>query len=104
MNEEAVKHLEKAVQLLPYDYESRNNLGIVYGRLNEPEKALQELLIADQLKPDQYAIRVNLSVHYERQKEYDKAEKILKELIAKHPRNANLYYRLGIAVQDDGKL
>ena len=42
MDQDAVKHLEKAVQLLPYDYQSRNNLGIVYGRPDEPEKALKE--------------------------------------------------------------
>jgi tetratricopeptide (TPR) repeat protein len=102
MNEEALKHLHKAIQLLPFDYESRNNLGIVYGRLNEPEKALQELLMADQLKPDQYAIRVNLAVHYERQKEYEKGAEIFKDLIAKHPHDANLFYRLGMLYKKMG--
>ena len=42
MDQEAIKHLEKAVELLPYDYQSRNNLGIVYGRSGQPEKALKE--------------------------------------------------------------
>ena len=46
MDRDAAKHLEKAVQLLPYDYQSRNNLGIVYGRLDEPEKALKEFATA----------------------------------------------------------
>ena len=41
MDEKAVEYLEKAVYFLPYDYESRNNLGIVYGRLDQPEKALE---------------------------------------------------------------
>jgi tetratricopeptide (TPR) repeat protein len=96
MDEMAAKYLEKAVQLVPHDYNSRNNLGIVYGRLNEPEKALQELLIADQLKPNEYPIRVNLAVYYEMHKEYDKADEILKDLIVKHPHDANLFYRLGM--------
>jgi tetratricopeptide (TPR) repeat protein len=102
MDEKAVEYLEKAVQILPYDYESRNNLGIIYGRLGEPEKALQELLIADQLKPDRYAIRINLSVHYLRQKEYNKAGEILKDLIAKNPRDATLYFRLGMMYKERG--
>ena len=46
MDQDAVKYLEKAVQLLPYDYHSRNNLGIVYGRSDEPEKALKEFATA----------------------------------------------------------
>src|SRR4030042_2247567 len=41
LDEEAVKYLEKAVQLLPYDYKSRNNLGIVYGKLGDYEKGLK---------------------------------------------------------------
>jgi tetratricopeptide (TPR) repeat protein len=102
MDEKAVEYLEKAVQILPYDYESRNNLGIVYGRLGEPEKALQELLIADQLKPDRYAIRINLSVHYLREKEYKRSEEILKHLLSEDPKNANLYYRLGGVYKEMG--
>jgi tetratricopeptide (TPR) repeat protein len=95
MDEEALKYLEKAVQILPYDYQSRNNLGLVYGRLGESEKALKELLTANYWKSDEYAIRINLSVFYERQKEYEKAIEILKDLISKNPRDGNLYYRLG---------
>ena len=95
MDEEALKYLEKAVQILPYDYQSRNNLGLVYGRLGEPEKALKELLTGIYLKPDEYAIRINLSVFYEKQKEYEKAIEILKDLISKNPSDGNLYYRLG---------
>jgi tetratricopeptide (TPR) repeat protein len=102
MDKKAVEYLEKAVQILPIDYESRNNLGIVYGRLNQPEKALKELLIADQLKPNRYAIRINLSVYYLRQKEYNKAGEILKDLIAKNPRDATLYFRLGMMYKEMG--
>jgi len=99
----AVDHLEKAVELLPYDYQSRNNLGIVYGRSGEPEKALREFTEALQLRPDEDAIKINLSVFYQRQKEYEKAERVLKELIGKNPKNASLYFRLGLVYRDMGK-
>ena len=102
MNEKAVEHLEKAVLLLPYDYESRNNLGIVYGRLDQPERALEELKTALQLRPDSYAARINLSVFYIRQKEYQKAEETLKYLLSKDPGNAMLYYRLGAVYKEMG--
>jgi tetratricopeptide (TPR) repeat protein len=103
MDKDAVKHLDKAVQLLPYDYQSRNNLAIVYGRLNEPEKALQEFAVAMQLRPDDDTIKINLSVFYQRQKEYKKAEEVLKYLLSKSPKNANLHYRLGLLYKDVGQ-
>jgi protein O-mannosyl-transferase len=103
MDKDAVKHLDKAVQLLPYDYQSRNNLAIVYGRLDEPEKALQEFAIAMQLRPDDDTIKINLSVFYQRQKEYKKAEDVLKYLLSKNPQNANLHYRLALIYKDTGK-
>ena len=103
MDRDAVKHLDKAVQLLPYDYQSRNNLAIVYGRLDEPEKALQEFAVAMQLRPDDDAIKINLSVFYQRQKEYKKAEDVLKYLLSKNPQNANLHYRLGLVYKDTGQ-
>jgi tetratricopeptide (TPR) repeat protein len=103
MDQDAVKYLERAVELLPYDYQSRNNLGIVYGRLDEPEKALKEFGTAIQLRPDDDTIKINLSVFYQRQKEYKKAEEVLKYLQSRNPKNANLYFRLGLVYKDAGQ-
>ena len=103
MDRDAVKYLEKAIQLLPYDYQSRNNLGIVYGRLDEPEKALQEFATAISLRPDDDKIKINLTVFYQRQKEYKKAEEVLKYLQSRNPENANLYFRLGLVYKDAGQ-
>ncbi len=102
MDGEAVKFLEKAVQLLPYDYESMNNLGIVYGRLEQPGKALKNLIAALWLNPDSDAVKINLSIHYYRQREYRKAEGILKQLISEKPRDAQLHYRLAMVCKDSG--
>ncbi len=103
MDQDAIKHLEKAVQLVPYDYQSRNNLGIVYGRSGEPEKALKEFSAAMQLMPDDDTIKINLSVFYQRHKEYKKAEEVLQYLLSKNPQNANLHYRLGLIYRDAGR-
>jgi tetratricopeptide (TPR) repeat protein len=100
MDRDAAKHLEKAVQLLPSDYMSRNNLGIVYGRLDEPEKALKEFSTAIGLRPNDDTIKINLSVFYQRQKDYKKAEEVLKYLLSRNPQNANLHYRLGLVYKD----
>jgi tetratricopeptide (TPR) repeat protein len=102
MDEKAAEYLEKAVQILPIDYESRNNLGIVYGRLDEPEKALEELMVAISLKPENDNIKINLSVFYQRQKEYKKSEEVLKYLISKNPKDARLYFRLGLLYKEMG--
>jgi Flp pilus assembly protein TadD len=103
MDQDAIKHLEKAVRLVPYDYQSRNNLGIVYGRSDEPEKALKEFSTAMQLRPDDDTIKINLSVFYQRHKEYKKAEDVLQYLLSKSPQNANLHFRLGLIYRDAGR-
>ena len=103
MDHEAIKYLEKAISILPYDYQSRNNLGIVYGRLDQPERALRELIAAIGIKPDDDAIKINLSLFYQGQKEYRKAEDILKYLISKNPENAILHFRLGLLYKESGQ-
>ena len=103
MDEKAVEYLEKAVQILPYDYQSRNNLGIVYGRLEQPEKALKELKTAIWLRPDDDKIKINLAMFYQRLKEYRKSQEILKYLLSNNPTNANLYFRLGLLYKDEGR-
>jgi protein O-mannosyl-transferase len=103
MNDQAVKYLEKAIHLLPQDYQSRNNLGIVYGKLSQFDKGIDELVTAIRLMPDDDTIKINLSVLYERQKEYRKAEEILTYLIEKNPVNANLYFRRGLLFKEEGR-
>jgi len=103
MDEKAAKYLEKAVQILPYDYQSRNNLGIVYGRLEQPEKALKELMTAIWLKPEDDKIKINLSAFYLRQKEYKKAEEVLNYLLSKNPKDAQLHFRLGMVYKEAGQ-
>jgi tetratricopeptide (TPR) repeat protein len=103
MDEKAVGYLEKAVQILPYDYQSRNNLGIVYGRLNQPERAIKELMTAIGLKPEDDTSKINLSVFYQRQKEYQKAVEVLRYLLSKDNHNANLHFRLGLVYKEMGR-
>jgi superkiller protein 3 len=99
-----VTYLEKAVQLTPYDYQSRNNLGIIYGRQGQTEKALNEFATAIRLKPDEDPIKINLAVLYERQKEYRKSGEILDGLILKSPRDANLHFRKGLLLKKEGRM
>lgn len=103
MDEKAVDYLEKAVQILPYDYQSRNNLGIVYGRLGQPEKALKEYLTSIWLNPEGDLAKWNLAVFYQQQREYKKSEEIFKYLLEKSPRDANLYFRLGLLYKEMGR-
>ena len=102
MDEKAAEYLEKAIQVLPIDYESRNNLGIVYEKLNRPERALQELMIALSLKPEDQMMKINLSIYYQNQKEYGKSEAILRNLLSKNPKDVRLLYRLGILYKEMG--
>ena len=103
MDEKALKYLEKAIQILPYDYQSRNNLGIVYGRQDQPERAFQEFMIAMQLAPEDDTIKVNLAVFYQRQKEYDKAEAVWRYLLKRSPGNSLYYFRLAMLYKEMGQ-
>jgi tetratricopeptide (TPR) repeat protein len=103
MDEKAAEYLERAVEILPYDYQSRNNLGIVYGRLEQPDKALRELMTAIRLKPEDDTIKINLAAFYQRKKEYKKAEEVLSFLLSKNPQNAQLHFRLGMVYKDAGQ-
>jgi len=103
MDQEAIKYLEKAVQVLPYDYQSRNNLGIVYGRSGSPERAEQELLKALSLRPDDENILINLSVLYQNHQAYGRAEGILKTLLSRHPKDPDLHFRLGWLYREMGR-
>jgi Tfp pilus assembly protein PilF len=102
MDEKAAEYLEKAVKILPIDYESRNNLGIVYQKLNQPERAFQELMTALSLKPEDVIIKINLSIYYQNQKEYEKSEAILSNLLSKSPKDVRLRYRLGLLYKEMG--
>lgn len=102
MDEKALPYLEKAVRLLPYDYQSMNNLGIVYGRLGEREKAVKALSTAIWLQPENDNMKINLALVYQRGGKYDEAERILRHLIAKAPKNANLHFRLGLLYKEAG--
>jgi Flp pilus assembly protein TadD len=103
MDQEAIKYLEKAVQILPYDYQSRNNLGIVYGRSGEPEKALREFLLAIHLRPDDDSIHSNLSVFYQKQGNYGQSEEILRDLLSRKPQDAYLHFHLGALYKTMGR-
>jgi len=103
MDQEAVKYLEKAVEILPYDYQSRNNLGIVYGRLNEYGKAFKELMTAIWLQPENDNMKINLAVLHQRMGEYDKAEEIMKLLIGKFPESGIYHFRLGMIYKEAGQ-
>lgn len=64
---------------------------------------MEEFGNAIKLRPDDDTIKINLSVFYQRQKEYKKAEEVLKYLQSISPRNANLYFRLGLVYKDAGQ-
>jgi tetratricopeptide (TPR) repeat protein len=45
-------------------------------------------------------MKINLSVLYKKQKEYEKSEEVIRSLLSKNPKNANLHYRLGLLYKE----
>jgi protein O-mannosyl-transferase len=104
LDDQAVKYLEKAIELLPYDYQSRNNLGIVYSRTREFDKGINELMIATRLRPDDDTIKINLAVLYERMQDYERSEEMLGHLISRNPKSADLHYRIALLFIKEGRV
>jgi tetratricopeptide (TPR) repeat protein len=71
MDEKAAEYLERAVEILPYDYQSRNNLALLQ-EVEQLDKALR--IDRHPLKPEDDTIKINLA-HFAKRR-YKKAEEV----------------------------
>ena len=81
-----------------------NNLGNIYLRKGDYDRALQEYKSAVELKPDLAEGYFNLGEVYSRRKEYDRAVEQYKTAIELNPDLIGAYYGLGIAYRGKGEL
>ncbi|OEK04216.1 hypothetical protein [Roseivirga misakiensis] len=91
---EAIKDLEKVVELVPNHALAYNDLQIVYREQNRISKADSTLLIAWKLDPLNKAITHNVTGLYANRGELEKAIEILEEALVEHPNFAPLYTQM----------
>ena len=96
--ERATADLIAVLQFSADRADARVNLGTFYGESGNPLQAETELTAALRLDPDYIPAYVNLAdVYRTLQRDVD-GERVLREGIARAPRNAFLHYALGLAL------
>ncbi|MCW8929025.1 MAG: type IV pilus biogenesis/stability protein PilW [Gammaproteobacteria bacterium] len=79
--ERALVKLNKALQLDPKHPMAHNYLGVLYGRLERPDKARSQFNQALKLAPGNSSIQNNYAVFLCEQKEYEHAQKLFKKVL-----------------------
>ena len=81
---EALELLKRAISVQPDYVEAHNDLGAVYMKLNQLDKAEQTLRHAIELNKKWYLPQLNLGVALNRQRKHQEAAKLLTELQINH--------------------
>jgi tetratricopeptide (TPR) repeat protein len=102
--EQAIQHLQKAIELFPNYYQARNNLGAQYIKLARYDEALPHLLKAVAIDPTGTLPYINLGDLYSQKKEFHKAIDVLNKAIQLDPTAAVGHYRLGQVYYEIGAL
>jgi tetratricopeptide (TPR) repeat protein len=91
--------------ILPFSQTPRVyvNLGNIYARKGEFDKAIPCYQKALQIAPGQTEAYVNLGYIYIAKREYKKAEDILEKAIKISPRHTNAHYNLGVVYASTGR-
>lgn len=92
---QAVEHLEKALQEKPDDPKANHLAGLAHFRLNQFEDAVVYLEKAKSADPGITNINLDLGASYMKTGNYEKAIRILGEHIATNPDSGVAYYYLG---------
>ncbi|HEX8147988.1 MAG TPA: tetratricopeptide repeat protein [Pyrinomonadaceae bacterium] len=100
--DEALTHLEKAVQLYPRFYEAQLLLGTAYMDAGKWEQSAAALGRARDLNPKSGAALFALGEVYRHQKKYDEAERVLNQGLAIDDKSAAGHYTLGRVYWDRG--
>jgi tetratricopeptide (TPR) repeat protein len=94
----AIEQLKKALSIYPEFMLARNELGVQYLRLRQPEKAADSLLAALKIAPDAFAPQLNYGIALVRLKKYDAASVSLKKAVDEDGSSAAAHLYLGQAL------
>jgi len=85
----ALTYLQRAVELRPDFPEALNNLGIVFVRQQDFEKAERQFKSGIRLAPNFDQSYLNLARLYAMQNDRDRARQVLRDLLQLQPQNSN---------------
>lgn len=99
----AIEHYEKAIELNEENFWSHINLGSIYERYDENEKALEHFLKAYEIDKNREMVCYNLGVIYYKLKDYKTSLRYYEEELKKDTPFISTYYNLGILYKDGFK-
>ena len=103
-NENALRHLEKALELNPYDAQTNNNLGNLLRDLGKPDESEVRCREAVRLVPNFSEAHNNLGNALNDLGRLDEAEASYGKAISLNPHNASAHNNLGSTLRRLGKL
>jgi eukaryotic-like serine/threonine-protein kinase len=92
--DKAVEAYEKVLAIYPDDTLANNGLGIIYGAIEEPEKAAERYEMCVRLPGAGFLDHSNLAVTLSRQGKYDRARQVIEEYIEKVSDSATARFRI----------
>ena len=100
---ESIRAKEKAVALMPQDWETHFNLGIGYQYQGELLKAVESYLNCLHIKPDHADSYNNMAHALQQLGQFKDAELSCRQALALQPDMANAHHNLGIICNKQGK-
>jgi Flp pilus assembly protein TadD len=102
--DEAISHLEKAIQLQPDDANLHSDLGDTLIRKGQMDEAISQFQEALRLKPNDALFHNNLGLALEDQGQTDEAISQFQEALRLKPNNAISHNNLGLALDKKGQM
>ena len=99
----AIEQLKLAVAEYPAFVNALNQIGVLYLRLNELEKADEALQAALKIKPDAYDPLINRSIALFRLERFKDAEVVLRKTLKTKAESSVAYYYLGRTLNKMGR-
>ncbi len=93
---EAVEAYRELLALDPTHLRAHNNLGVLYDRLGDHQKALAEYRAAEALDPDDVRLQCNMAAVLASLGRYREAEEKLRRALDVDPKNADARENLGL--------
>ena len=94
--EEAEHDFKEVVRMDPRSGAAYANLGVVYMRRKQWNRALEQLHKAEKLMPQEAGIRLNIGLAYYRQNEFLKAIPFFEAVVQEQPQRSQARYLLGL--------
>jgi Tfp pilus assembly protein PilF len=97
-NDKAASLLGEAVAQYPQFGLAHNELGMLYFKSGQVDRAVEELKAAEKLLPDDPQIQMNYGLALLEKKDYAEAEKQFRRAVKRMDKSAQLHVYLGVAV------